>query len=132
MARGKKDDNVSRSYHNIKISINLGHEVLRERDVLSMIATSVRDKYKAFVKSSKPHLFIKSIIVLIISLASLALVVSIQRNFDTKGNADVNKEVSVNNMDAGMEVRNSPISIREDVSNAQKLVVSGNSDNSNN
>ena len=132
MARGKKDDNVSRSYHNIKISINLGHEVLRERDVLSMIATSVRDKYKAFVKSSKPHIVIKSALVLIISLASLALVVSFQRNFATKGHGDVNQEISFNHTDVGIDVRNSPISIREDVSNAQKLVVSGNSDNSNN
>ena len=46
MARGKNDDYGMRSYNNIKISINLGHEVLKERDVLSMIATSVRDKYK--------------------------------------------------------------------------------------
>lgn len=132
MARGKNDDYDSRQYRNIKISINLGHEVLKERDVLSMIATSVRDKYKAFVRSSIPHLVIKSIVVLLVSAASFALVFSIQNIYSERNNAKDNKEVAIHNTEVSIDVRNSPITVREEVSNEQKLVVSGSSDNSNN
>jgi len=132
MARGKNDDYDSRHYRNIKISINLGHEVLKERDVLSMIATSVRDKYKAFVRSSIPHLVIKSTVVLLVSAASFALVFSIQSFHSDKNNAEVNKEVEVRNTEVSIDGRNSPITVREEVSNEQKLVVSGSSDNSTN
>ncbi|MBO7636539.1 MAG: ATP-binding protein [Paludibacteraceae bacterium] len=68
MARGKDDDKSEKKYSNIKVSINLGHEVLNERDVLSMIATSVRNKYKVFVKSIQPHFFHNMIIVLIVGI----------------------------------------------------------------
>lgn len=132
MARGKNDDYDSRYYRNIKISINLGHEVLKERDVLSMIATSVRDKYKAFVRSSIPHLLIKSTVVLFVSVASFALVFSFQRLHSDRNNTEGNKDVSVRNTEVSIEVRNSPIAVREEVSNEQSLIVSGSSDNSNN
>ena len=107
MARGKNDDYESRNYSNIKISINLGHEVLKERDVLSMIATSVRDKYKAFVKSSKPHLVIKSTLILVISSVSLALTISVQMNFDVNSNIVINNVVKTNSADVNIDVRNS-------------------------
>lgn len=132
MARGKNDDYGSRKYSNIKISINLGHEVLRERDVLSMIATSVRDKYKAFVRSSKPHLAIKSTLVLLISMVCFAVVFSIQNIHSDKNITITNDEVTFNNTEVSIDVHNSPVLVRKEVSNDQTLVVSGNSDNSNN
>lgn len=132
MARGKNDDYKSKSYHNIKISVNLGHEVLRERDVLSMIATSVKDKYKDFVKSSKPHLIIRSFLRTTISVICFILILSIQKNLNFNINTALNNEYSVNSTDVSIETNKSSISITEDVSSTQKLVVSGNSDNSNN
>lgn len=132
MARGKNDDFEKRQYSNIKISVNLGHEVLRERDVLSMIATSVRDKYRAFVKSSKPHLAVRSALSVLIALAGLSIVFSIQINLNIDHKVVFNKENSANNVDVNIDVCNSAISIQEDVSNSQRLVVHGNSDKSNN
>lgn len=132
MARGKNDDYRSRSYHNIKISVNLGHEVLRERDVLSMIATSVKDKYKDFVKSSRPHIFIRTSVRTVFSVISFFLIFSVQNIFNVNNNTAVNNEFSVNNTDVSIDANKSSISITENVSNTQKLIVSGNSDNSNN
>lgn len=71
MARGKEDDLSEKKFSNIKVSINLGHEVLNERDVLSMIATSVRNKYKLFVRSIQPHLFINMLVVVIVGVLSV-------------------------------------------------------------
>lgn len=68
MTRGKKDNRDKKKYKNIKISINLGHEVLRERDVLSLIATTVKDKYKVFVNSTMPHLVFKALKILALAL----------------------------------------------------------------
>lgn len=70
MARGKEDNRREKKFSNIKVTINLGHEVLNERDVLSMIATIVRDKYKLFVKSMQPRFFLNMIIALILSITS--------------------------------------------------------------
>lgn len=125
MVRGKNEDEEFRSYHNIKISINLGHEVLKERDVLSMIATSVRDKYKAFVRSVKPHLAGKSVLALSLSLLSIGPFIAVQNNFTVNNTITVNNETSVN-------INNSPVTIREDVANSQRMVVSGVSENSHN
>lgn len=45
----KMHDRRGRKYNNIAVTINLGQEVLHERDVLSLITQSVRDKYSRFV-----------------------------------------------------------------------------------
>lgn len=45
----KMDDGRNRKYNRIPININLGQEVLNERDVLGIIAQNVRDKYRQFV-----------------------------------------------------------------------------------
>lgn len=45
----KKDDERFRAYNRMSIDINLGQEVLNERDVLGIIAQNVRDKYRQFV-----------------------------------------------------------------------------------
>ena len=73
IANGKQEETVAKKYRNIKITINLGHDVLKERDVLGLIATSVRDKYKQYVNSVKPHIVSKSIIVVAIGLVSLGI-----------------------------------------------------------
>lgn len=55
LIRGKDVDKTSKKYSNIKVSINLGHEILNERDILCMIAHDVKNKYTKFVKSIGPH-----------------------------------------------------------------------------
>lgn len=55
LIQGKEIDKTSKEYSNIKISINLGHEILNERDILCMIAHDVKEKYTRFVKSIGPH-----------------------------------------------------------------------------
>ena len=50
IVRGKRTDVSQKDFSNIKISVNLGHEILKERDVLGLIATNVRDKYKQYIK----------------------------------------------------------------------------------
>ena len=45
----KLKDRRSRQYSTIAITVNLGQEVLHERDVLSLIAQNVREKYYKFV-----------------------------------------------------------------------------------
>lgn len=44
-------DNNEKDFKNIRISINLGHEVIKERDILCLIACSINEKYKTFVNS---------------------------------------------------------------------------------
>ena len=45
----RNKDRRSREYSKIAITVNLGQEVLNERDVLSLIAHSVREKYYKYV-----------------------------------------------------------------------------------
>lgn len=52
---GKEIDKTTKKYSNIQVSINLGHEILNERDILCMIAHEVKVKYTKFVKSIGPH-----------------------------------------------------------------------------
>jgi hypothetical protein len=71
-------DKRDRQYKRLKININLGHEVLNERDILCLIACRIRDEYKDFVKikQSTPLVsYISLFIVCVISwLASSAFV----------------------------------------------------------
>lgn len=80
MARGKEDDLTDKQFNNIQISINLGHEVLKERDVLSMIATSVRDKYKRFVKSIQPHLCNMVMVVVLAGIFGFLAATGVEKN----------------------------------------------------
>ena len=70
LARGKRLDVSPKEFSNIKISVNLGHEVLKERDILGLIATSVRDKYKDYLNSIQPRWFIVLIATLFICVIS--------------------------------------------------------------
>ena len=47
----REEDYIEQKYWRIPIFINLGQEVLNERDVLSLIAQNVKDKYSKFVHS---------------------------------------------------------------------------------
>ena len=73
LARGKRLDFSQKEFSNIKISVNLGHEVLKERDILGLIATNVRDKYKDYLNSIQPRWFIVLMTTLSICAVSGAL-----------------------------------------------------------
>lgn len=64
----KNKDKRECKYYRIPIYVNLGEDILNERDILSIIAHNVRDKYKNFVKSkqNKPlfNLIIASLYIL--------------------------------------------------------------------
>lgn len=51
----KSEDCEDQRYWRIPIHINLGQEVLNERDVLGLIAQNIRDKYVQFVNSAQIH-----------------------------------------------------------------------------
>lgn len=85
MARGKDDNRREKKFSNIKVSINLGHEVLNERDVLSMIATNVRAKYKLFVRSMQPRFFLNMAVVLVLGLTSVFSAKCIEKEISLKG-----------------------------------------------
>lgn len=119
MARGKSDDKGNRQYNNIKISINLGHEVLRERDVLSMIATAIKDRYKSFVKSIVPHIPSKIPISIIVSFFTVTLSLSIYLNI----NVHYKTCVTVDNI---------KIAIQENVADSRQIISSNNSKNATN
>ena len=55
----RNEDYVDKRYWRIPIYINLGQEVLHERDVLGLIAQNVRNQYKRFVKSKQVRPLIK-------------------------------------------------------------------------
>lgn len=129
MVRGKKDDYSERQYNNIRISINLGHEVLMERDVLSLIATSVKDKYKEFVRSIKPHLIFKSLRLLFLSLVTVGTIAMIQSAVDTKDTTSGNVpavSIEENNVNSRQII----LAGRQENAGNQQVVVNGNSDES--
>lgn len=72
--QGKEVDKTEKDYSNIKISINLGHEILNERDILSMIAHDVKEKYTRFVKSIGPHFLAVYLSVLFVGALGLGCV----------------------------------------------------------
>ena len=47
----KRKDKRERIFENIAITINLGQEVLDERDVLSLIAQNIKDEYTSYVRN---------------------------------------------------------------------------------
>ncbi len=49
----KKDDGRDRRYWRVPVYINLGQEVLNERDVLGIIAQNVREKYTQYVRNKQ-------------------------------------------------------------------------------
>ena len=72
IARGKRLDVSQKSFSNIKISVNLGHEVLKERDILGLIATNVRDRYQVFINSIQPRWNVALLIMLFFAFLSAA------------------------------------------------------------
>lgn len=74
LIQGKEVDKTSKEYSNIKISINLGHEILNERDILCMIAHDVKEKYTRFVKSIGPHFLAVYFSVFLVSILGMVCV----------------------------------------------------------
>ncbi len=73
LIRGNRIDETTQEYSNIKITVNLGHEVLKERDILGLIATNIRDKYKEYVKSIQPRCCYRVLTVSLLCLSSIIL-----------------------------------------------------------
>lgn len=73
IARGRRLDVSQKEFSNIKISVNLGHEVLKERDILGLIATNVRDRYKEYIKSIQPRWFVALITTIVICVISIGI-----------------------------------------------------------
>lgn len=57
----------------LPLNINLGHEVLKERDILSLIAVNVRDKYKSFVENSLIHFWMQLTEILLCLIVTIIL-----------------------------------------------------------
>lgn len=59
----KNKDRRSRKYSNIHITVNLGQEILHERDVLSLIAQNLREKYYKYVhnRQTRPIISIATV-----------------------------------------------------------------------
>ena len=73
IVRGKRLDVSQKDYSNIKVSVNLGHEVLKERDILGLIATNVRDKYKEYINSIQPRWFVSLMTTLLICVVCIGM-----------------------------------------------------------
>ena len=69
----RNEDYVDKQYWRIPIHINLGQEVLHERDVLGLIAQNVRDQYEKFVNSAQIHPLLKYCSKLIICICACLL-----------------------------------------------------------
>lgn len=65
----KSKDERSQEYFRIPINVNLGQEILNERDVLSVIAYNIRNKYVQYVRNrqSRPLLGYMPLVVLCIA-----------------------------------------------------------------
>ena len=123
MAQGKKEDLEAKSYHNIKVSINLGHEVLRERDVLGLIATNVKDKYKVFVNSVKPHLVQKSMFVVLVCLLSYGSLIIVQNTLTVENLKTYNTTISIDKK--GLNNQQVITLTNPDYSENQQIIVTG-------
>lgn len=69
----KMDDGTDRRQWRVPIQINLGQEVLNERDVLGIIAQNVRVKYSQYVKNKQNRPLVAYLPVLVVSLVSCVL-----------------------------------------------------------
>jgi len=91
--RGRKPDESQQRFNKINIEINLGHEVLHERDILSLIATNIRNEYSRFVKSLQPwsHFIFAITVAVIIGFLSTCICNSIitEVKIYEKGNAHI-------------------------------------------
>ena len=120
IARGKCLDVSKKEFSNIKISVNLGHEVLKERDILGLIATNVRDKYQAFIDCIQPRwskVLITTLMIcgLSILLSELTLyTIRNVANFDNSNKTylsfkDITKDITKNESIAGCTNKNKEI-----------------------
>ncbi len=72
----KNKDRRNRKYSNIAITVNLGQEVLNERDVLSLIAHSIREKYYKFVHNRQNRPLTSYLCIVVSGLLSFVAVKS--------------------------------------------------------
>ena len=69
----KIDDGRDRKQWRVPIQINLGQEVLNERDVLGIIAQNVREKYGKFVKNKQNRPLLAFLSIAVVSVLSCFL-----------------------------------------------------------
>ena len=123
--RGRKPDNSEQKFNRIKIEVNLGHEVLHERDILSLIATNIRHEYGRFVKSLQPcsHFIYSIIFVIVLGFVSYNTCILInntaKKNYAhavTKGAASVHQtaEMKIANSDSSVEKTDNSIALEND------------------
>ena len=86
MVVGDGVDKSDASYNNIVVKVNLGHEVLKERDVLSMVANSIREKYKRFSRSVQAHFAFYYFTVFLVGFSSWGLTKGIKNLFEVIAN----------------------------------------------
>lgn len=70
----KFKDERSQEYFRIPINVNLGQEILNERDVLSVIAYNIRNKYVRYVRNRQSRPLQGYIPLMVLSMASCFLV----------------------------------------------------------
>ncbi len=71
-------DGRQKSYQRIKIKVNLGREVMNERDVLCLITNSIRIRYEEFLRTgqNKPiWLYVRTVICCIITVIAVNCIV---------------------------------------------------------
>lgn len=73
----KWKDRRSRVYSNITITVNLGQEILHERDVLSLIAQNVKEKYNQFAHNRQSRPVLSFIVAAIMCMFSFALTIEV-------------------------------------------------------
>lgn len=81
----KMDDGTDRRLWRVPIKINLGQEVLNERDVLGIIAQNVRVKYSQFVKNKQNRPWLAYLPVFLVSFLSCYLTKECIQNFNNNG-----------------------------------------------
>ena len=123
MARGSRDKKEARKYRNIKISINLGHEVLRERDVLSMIVTSVKDTYRTLLRSVAPHIPSKSLFSIFKAFFTASICFTLYMTINV--NIDVKYDHSFNTY-------NTTVAVQENLTDSKQYIIADNSRNATN
>lgn len=69
----KRKDRRERDYNVIPITINLGQEILHERDVLSLMAQNIYDKYGKYVKNNQSRPFYGFVKIGVICILSCVL-----------------------------------------------------------
>lgn len=90
-------DESEKDYSRIKININLGHEVINERDILCLIVCNIKEKYNNFVKSRQNKFLFVYITMIILCWATYRLDNKIYESFKDYEVIEYNDVTIINN-----------------------------------